>query len=381
MKGIKALKKKMAAANQGFTLLEILVVLTIMGFLIAMVAPRLAGISSSAVDTVCDTNQNRMISMMAGYFEKTNKFPTKLTNLVEETADEAVGGTTYQIPGVSDDLADNGPEVLASEFMSRNHFRIHYLNEAELSELRGLGITQVFNLNSYDAYNGLAVKANYDNTAGVVNDVALTTPITDRQPKMRLVTLPEDLTADPSLAVAMIGIGDSNGAAAAETWVLHTGERGWGEPNWFGRIVMGFGPENGLITSGIVANAAHCPGGIQNADNVTYNDYNIVLPRLAATVARWDTDDDGDIDDADEAALGFDAAVDLTALAAVAYDEEPPAAYNMATNDDDLKYRTYDITEAQEPWQYATQCPEGHMYPADDEEFWGIDIDGDATLD
>ncbi len=45
--------------QKGFTLLEILVVLTIMGFLIAMVAPRLAGISGDAVDTVCDTNQNQ----------------------------------------------------------------------------------------------------------------------------------------------------------------------------------------------------------------------------------------------------------------------------------------------------------------------------------
>ncbi len=57
--------KKTINGQQGFTLLEILVVLTIMGFLIAMVAPRLAGISSSAVDTVCDSNQNRMVTMMS----------------------------------------------------------------------------------------------------------------------------------------------------------------------------------------------------------------------------------------------------------------------------------------------------------------------------
>ncbi|MCK5228851.1 MAG: prepilin-type N-terminal cleavage/methylation domain-containing protein, partial [Desulfobulbaceae bacterium] len=57
----KKLQKKMRN-NKGFTLLEILVVLTIMGFLIAMVGPKLAGMSDGAVDTVCDSNQNRMVT-------------------------------------------------------------------------------------------------------------------------------------------------------------------------------------------------------------------------------------------------------------------------------------------------------------------------------
>lgn len=77
---IKKIRKKIKKVNsqKGFTLLEILVVLTIMGFLIAMVAPRLAGISGSAVDTVCDTNQNRMVTYMSSFFEKTNRYPNKL---------------------------------------------------------------------------------------------------------------------------------------------------------------------------------------------------------------------------------------------------------------------------------------------------------------
>ena len=64
-KNFKEFKK--VNSQKGFTLLEILVVLTIMGFLIAMVAPRLAGIGNSAVDTVCDTNQNRMVTYMSSY--------------------------------------------------------------------------------------------------------------------------------------------------------------------------------------------------------------------------------------------------------------------------------------------------------------------------
>jgi prepilin-type N-terminal cleavage/methylation domain-containing protein len=367
---ISKIRKRLKKANsqKGFTLLEILVVLTIMGFLIAMVAPRLAGISGSAVDTVCDTNQNRMTTFMSSFFEQTNSMPTKLTNLVEETDDGE-----YQIPAVSDGDPDNGAETLAAEFMGRNHFRIHYLNDAEAEELRGLGVTTVLNLNAYDAYNdaGDAYKADYpatDTVAGTLgvenpNDVDLAAEVT-KAPRMEEMPVPTDTTATP-IAVAMVGMGAANNDDAP-TFDVELGERDWGEPDWFGRIVLGFGPENSIITSGIVANAAHCPGGIQNADNVTYNDYNLVLPRLAATGARMTA--------ADATLTGFTA--DPEALNAVAYDEEPAAGYVLADNDDNLKYRTFNITKAQDPWQYVTQCPEGHMYPADDEEFWGIDIAG-----
>ncbi|MCK5162963.1 MAG: hypothetical protein KAQ72_04560, partial [Desulfobacula sp.] len=139
--------------------------------------------------------------------------------------------------------------------------------------------------------------------------------------------------------------------------------------------------ECSLITSGVISNAAHCPGGLQNTDNCTYNDYNLVLPRLDATVARFDTDSDGDIDGVDTLALGFGTNADLD-VAAVSYDEgdEPAAGYAIAGNADNLRARSFDISQAQENWQFATQCPEGHAYPEDDGEFWGFDIDGDGNV-
>jgi prepilin-type N-terminal cleavage/methylation domain-containing protein len=355
----ETLKKKLNN-NKGFTLLEILVVLVIMGFLIAMVGPRLAGVSGSAVDTVCDSNQSRMTSMMSAFFEQTNRFPSKMTNLVEETADGV-----FQIPSVSDDDPENGPETLASEFMSRNHFRIHYLNDDEAAELRHMGIVGLLNMNAYDAYNDAGDAFKNDYTDLINNDVALAATVT-KAPTMEQVTVPTDTTATP-FAVAMVGMGAADNADAP-TFDVHTDEEDWGEPDWFGRIVLGFGPENSLITSGIVANAAHCPGGIQNADNVTYNDYNLVLPRLEATAARM----------ADGTLTGFTA--NLAEVTAVAYDEYPGDGYAIAGNADNLKSRTFDIGSAQERWQYASQCPEGHMFPADDEEFWGIDIDGDGNI-
>ena len=358
---IKKIRKKFKKVNsqKGFTLLEILVVLTIMGFLIAMVAPRLAGISGSAVDTVCDSNQNRMITYMSSYFEQTNRFPNKLTNLVEETA-----AGVYQIPAVSDQDPENGPETLAAEIFERNHFVIHYLTEEEAVELKNMGIVKVFNLNNYSAYNddGSAIKTGYDGTVTGPNDVALAGTVT-KEASM------DEVVVSDTLAVAMIGCGSVD--VSTDPAAVATTERGWGEPDWFGRIMLGMGPECSLITSGVISNAAHCPGGIQNADNVTYNDYNLVLPRLEATALRMNGAIAGVVDaNAD--------ATDGTQVKAVAYDDAPAANYALGTNNEHLRIRTFTLTDAQEKWQFATQCPEGHMYPEDDGEFWGIDIGGVA---
>jgi prepilin-type N-terminal cleavage/methylation domain-containing protein len=357
-------KKEKTKNEKGFTLLEILVVLTIMGFLIAMVAPRLAGISGGAVDTVCDSNQNRMVTYMSTFFEQTNRMPNKLTNIVEETA-----AGVYQIPAISDEDPDNGPETLAAELMKRNHFVLHYLSADEAAELKKMGIVKVLNLNDYSAYteDGSAVKTDYDATAAGPNDVALAAaPIT------KFASM-ADVPVAGGLAVAMIGCGSADAIPGTVPATVATTERGWGEPDHFGRIIMGMGPESSLITSGIIGNAAHCPGGIQNTDNATYNDYNLVLPRLEATATRMSGVITG-ITDADAASEG-------TQVTCVAYDDAPVAPYVIAANDDHLRIRTFTLTDAQEGWEYATQCPEGHMYPEDDGEFWGVNINGDVNLD
>ncbi len=359
---LKKIRKKFKKVNsqKGFTLLEILVVLTIMGFLIAMVAPRLAGISGSAVDTVCDTNQNRMVTYMSSYYEQTNRYPDKLTNLVMQDS-AAAAGADYQIPVVSDQDSENGAEVFANELYSRNHFHIHYLNADEAAELKNMGIITVFNLNDYSQIDDAVA-----NPASYLNDVAHAAVGTE-EASMDSVTIADNV------GVSMIGCGVT-GAAFVATNVT---ERGWGEPDNFGRIVFGMGPECGLITSGVISNAAHCPGGIQNADNVTYNDYILLLPRLEATAARMDAL----VANLPAVITDNDVITDGLQVNGVAYDETPVTApYVIAANLENLRVRIFTIDEAQATWQFATQCPEGHMYPADDEEFWGIDLDGSAGI-
>jgi prepilin-type N-terminal cleavage/methylation domain-containing protein len=231
---IKKIRKKFKKVNsqKGFTLLEILVVLTIMGFLIAMVAPRLAGIGNSAVDTICDTNQNRMMTYLSTYFQQTDgSLPNNLTNLVSQ--DGTGASAKYAIPSVSNDDPDDGAEALSSEFDDRNHFVIHHLNAAEVAELADLGIENVFNLNEYALTPG-TLMASMD---------------------------PEPLAI--GVGVAMTGIGAPDTADAPAFVLTHPGEKEWGEPKWFARIVFGLGPECDLITSGIIINAAHCPGGLR----------------------------------------------------------------------------------------------------------------------
>lgn len=347
---LKKIRKKFNKVNsqKGFTLLEILVVLTIMGFLIAMVAPRLAGISGDAVDTVCDSNQNRMVTYLSSFYEKTNRFPSDLTNLVIV---DGTGPGTYQIPVVSNQDPDDGAEVLANELYSRNHFHIHILNVAEAEELKNMGIVGLFNLNDYSGMDGTSVVSH-------PNDVPVSVVlVANQQPSM------DPVTPDLNVGVAMVGCGKT----AADAWLAtNVTERGWGEPANFARIVLGMGTECGLITSGVISNAAHCPGGIQNADNVTYNDYIVLLPRLEATADRM-TKTGSEI-----TAAGL--IPGAANLGCIAYDDEPTDDYDYVGNTDNYKARSFDITEAQEGWQFATMCPEGHMYPADDEEFWGVDL-------
>ena len=347
---------KILTSQKGFTLLEILVVLTIMGFLIAMVAPRLAGISGGAVDTICDSNQNRMITYMSTYFERTNRFPNRLTNLVI-TDGATLGAATYQIPVVSDQDPENGPEVFANEFYSRNHLNIHILTDDEAAELKNMGIVSVFNLNDYSQIaDAVANPGNYDNDVAPV-------AVTNERAAM------EPVTVAGGVGVAMVGMGGSGGATP--TWTLTTGgETGWGEPEFFGRIVLGMGAESALITDGIITNAAHCPGGIQNEDNAIYNDYNVVLPRLASTVDTFD---------ATITNMDADGTADGVQLDALSYGEGSTPTGNYDTDNTAGSYRTFTL-EAQETWQYSTMCPEGHQYPADDGDEWAIDLDASGTI-
>eukprot|EP00831_Metopus_contortus_P036869 TRINITY_DN2909_c0_g1_i3.p1 TRINITY_DN2909_c0_g1~~TRINITY_DN2909_c0_g1_i3.p1 ORF type:complete len:495 (-),score=95.84 TRINITY_DN2909_c0_g1_i3:1568-3052(-) len=359
--------------QRGFTLLEILVVLTIMGFLIAMVAPRLAGISSNASETVCNSNKYRIKTFMSSFYEQYNRYPNKLTNLVmTDGADLAAANAAaagYQIPYCSDDDPDNGAEVLASGHNKLYKFMIHRLNDAEAKELISLGISTVFNLNDYaaDADDlGGAAAAGRSTSATASDGDRVTnwgnvTAITAQRPSMEICPV------EAGVGVAMCGCGiDLAGTGLTYVPV----ERAWAEEDLFGRIVFALGPESELVTSGIVNNAANCPGFIQNADNFSYGGYYLILPRLEATTDRladtgvtyggiWGT---GGLD---YASLNDDA---LQAVSWPKGGTTPSTNYDISANDEHFKVRTgLKLGEAMAAWDYDTNRD---RY----DEIWGIDL-------
>ena len=355
----------------GFTLLEILVVLTIMGFLIAMVAPRLAGISSDASGTVCDTNKGRSKTYLSAFYEKYNRYPNGLTNLVmTDGADLAAANTAaagYQIPYCSDDDPDNGPEVMAYGHNQLYKFMIHRLDQQEVDELKGLGITSLYNLNDYaadaDGLNGAAAvgrQTSAGHNSGRVSNWADITAATHQRPAM------EPCTPAPGVGVAMCGCGiDLAGTGLA---YVNT-ERGWAEEDLFARMVFGLGPESDLVTSGIVTNAAHCPGSIQNADNFTWGGYYLILPRLQATADRLA--DTGVVyaglwgGNLNHARLSSD---DLQAVSWPKSGPNPPTDYDINTNSEHFKVRnSLKLDQAMAPWDFDTNR---QRY----DEVWGLDL-------
>ncbi|MCL0063500.1 prepilin-type N-terminal cleavage/methylation domain-containing protein [Peptococcaceae bacterium] len=120
--------KGILAGKGGFTLLELVVVMAIMGFLAAMIVPRLAGIGEDAKDDICDTNQQRLINAIGAFTEREHELPNELVNIALGTGGEVV---VYE-------------NRLDDYLVKHNHLKNYILNEAEATELRDeMGITEI----------------------------------------------------------------------------------------------------------------------------------------------------------------------------------------------------------------------------------------------
>jgi prepilin-type N-terminal cleavage/methylation domain-containing protein len=220
--------------SNGFSLLELLVVLGILGFAAAMVAPRFAGITAEAVDTAGRMNEARLIKYITAFLQDHDNYPNGLINLVST---DSVSGQFFK-PEVSDQDPDNGREVLSYTADLRCRFRIHYLNAAEAAELRDLGIVHVYNLNS--KYDG---------------NVANPSPVMER--------------VDAGIAVLMIGGGDSDDDGSIDASEVDMDEPGWGENDLNFCMVFGLGPESDLIKRGYIFNAWSAPTGSASPATLT----------------------------------------------------------------------------------------------------------------
>ena len=319
----------------GFTLIELLIVIAIMGFLVAMIAPRLAGIAGHASDVICDNNQVRLRQVLAAYNERTGQYPNNLTSLVYHDkegkavdpsdhydAERGLGTGWY----VDDNNRANGQEVLSKDFYAMTRLGLLTLNEDEARELIQLGVSRLYYLNvNQDVeemeYVGNEVKKLNENIpeAGAGNRY------------MQPVEVKKDVHV---LAVGFKG----------DNLTLQTGHK-IGHPDRIGCIVLGVGPNSDLVQEGLIQQAALCPNGIRRADHFLYNNYNIVLPRLAATSTKI------------VEALGGENKVKVTLV-----------FENELTKEE--KTVVIEKDTGMEPYQFTTFCPEGCNPMAPDEPYW-----------
>lgn len=252
MRSLRKILHSLRASSGGFTLLELVVVLAIMGFLVAMIAPRLAGVVSGAQRNADDTNISRLLQATSQFQERTGRLPAEMTNLVVETGEDE-----YQAPNVSNNNPQDGKEAFSADLAAALPLHLHILSEAEANELIRLGITEVRNFNPSTAVDPL------------YNGVPALAPTLDR------------VQVAAGTPVLMVGAGHNVGgwenSLAVGQNILH--------PSFAYRIVLGYGQDSELVTAGQLQGAAISPQGTQT-DNYLLNNYLLVLPRLAATAAR-----------------------------------------------------------------------------------------------
>jgi prepilin-type N-terminal cleavage/methylation domain-containing protein len=323
----------------GFTLLEILVVLMVMGFLLAMVAPKLLGIFQDAEDTICDTNIKDNKKYVSAFEMQYSKLPDKM--MVPgylDSADAWFGPT-------EENISVEGNEVFSSAILERLRLTPHVLNTDEISQIvQDLGIREVVVLNNPEDIQGVAKTDLFG--------AALPTTGTTEDSQYRVVDMTGDPTAAPLAGMQwpMIGGGDSVGDGSG--WVNNTD---WaavgdtiGDPIWAYRLFLGVGPDSELMHR-IVAAEANCPSFERAAaDDTMWGWYCVVLPRLQATVDSLVANTPGTMRT-------------ITCWA--------------DSNDVTSQRKTFDLGYVDEEYMRASFdvfCPEGHRFP-EVYEVWGIE--------
>lgn len=321
------MNSKKRSFRSGFTLVEILVVLVIMGFLVAMVAPKLAGVVNDAVDTTSDGGHKSLANIMQDYAVKNGVLPAGLTNMVYILNDfnaTATSAQTAAIPAPTNKLSADGIEDLSIEFDQRVLPTLHYANKAETKEMmQKLGMRTVSMYATTGAAGAVQLGAGNKNAWGqlsfsVMPQTGIDGTLKEKGEWEGLFTSPTDLGVD-YFPVMMVGIGmdgagtahvahtapsltvDASTAAVTEdsaapvTVVSATATYGGNDGNTFakigdartiGRIVMGLNNGNGLVQAGLLEEAG--VSAKQSQDKMyKWGNYLVLLPRLQASIDRF----------------------------------------------------------------------------------------------
>lgn len=317
----------------GFTLLEIIIVITIMGFLLAMIAPRLGNIGTTAVKTIDDSNIKSMREHTVAYLQQYARLPDKPISIVNSRR-----GGNYQLPLIDNNDPEDGPETIGYEIDERLKLQLHILNKEEAREIiRELGIRTMMILNDY----GGSTDEIYDKGRREESDIIeeLEPQAFDGGDAGRPLHM---VNVDEGLGVLMVGAGADSKSGRIDIEVDTNDELG--QPEWIYRIIVGIGTDSTLVTKGMVQNAALSPKGMQNADYNTFNYYCMVLPRLKATTAR------------------------------IPKNKKELEVVNASYDEDDerAEKKIIELSAAQETWQVEICSPEGRKWPEGEVAIWKI---------
>ncbi len=312
--------------ESGFTLLEIIIVITIMGFLLAMIAPRLGTIGKSAVKIIGDSNIKSMREHIVAYLQQYDRLPNKPVSIVNS----APGGK-YQLPLADNDDVSDGPETIGYEFNERLRPRLYILSSDEAREItKELGIRTVMTLNDYVG----STNEEHDKKAGGLTPQVFATGDPGRP------YYPVEV--EGGLGVLMVGAGTTGEAGKIEMEVAEGDEIA--QPEWTYRIIVAIGDDSSLVTKGMVQNTALSPSGMQSADYHTFNYYSMVLPRLKSTLSRIPNN------------------AKMIEVVDASFDEGSERA----------EKRIIDICEAQDAWQVEVCSPEGQKWPKPTVDMWKV---------
>jgi len=302
------------AVKGAFTLIEILVVLVIMGFLVAMVAPKLAGVVDGAVDNTNKTSLQRFSDAINQVITKDGKIPPALTNLIRtDTLNFGqVPAATSTIVLTTDHNEGNGIDPLSEEFAERMLPMKHVLNAQEANELKAYIGGAVLNL---EAYAGGAEDGVGPNRAAKAIETYVRSQVQSGLPVMMIGAGFTDATntTDVYATAAQVSMNPAGAAGSehvvavdetvAESTLCSAGdgpEDGGSNPaattkNYariaeaknMMRIVMGVSNRNQLVVQGFLDESGVSSAQKNASSDFSYGSYSLILPRLQATVDRF----------------------------------------------------------------------------------------------
>lgn len=269
-----------AKHHNAFTLIEILVVLVIMGFLTTMVAPKLAGIMGFSEESIDDMNLKELSKIVTDFHLQNERVPRNMINLVHNDENATEGYyrtlTIHDTPG---EVAD-----LSEEFEMRLLPTLHVLNDAEVKELRRLGIHKVRNYRH--TFNGGAIE--YNTREEIKNGSTVLMVGCGSAIDTSKVTWSESQEG----SITDNGEGNINYIFSTNTTpdtASGTTYACISSAPYLGRIILGIDDENELVTKGYLDRAGTSPKETRK-EEINWLHYGILLPRLKATVVRMGTE-------------------------------------------------------------------------------------------